>query len=305
MRAIIAIDGSASVTAGRTRCARRPDAAHRQPAAARTRRRRSGPGPSRTPAWTARTASRAARRASKSELGQTAETMPATTPTTAASTSAATVSSSVAGHASASSSTTGRFCWMERPRSPVRHPADVPQRSARAAACRAPGGRGAWRRPPGVACSPSMRATGVARDELHGQHDHEDARRAAPGTARSSRRTMNVSMTVAPRRGHGARGVYLSSQVFQRPRLYSTGWMMKPLTLGPGDDDLLGVVDRDPHHLLGEDVLDLAVELLALRLVQAAARLLHAAGPPAGSRSASVFQPVGGTCFSGTSAYSE
>ena len=36
----------------------------------------------------------------------------------AASTSAATVSSRVAGHASASSSVTGRFCWMERPRSP-------------------------------------------------------------------------------------------------------------------------------------------------------------------------------------------
>ena len=56
--------------------------------------------------------------ASKSEFGQTAETTPATTPATAAITSAATVSSRVAGHASASSSTTGRFCWMERPRSP-------------------------------------------------------------------------------------------------------------------------------------------------------------------------------------------
>src|SRR5262245_24865898 len=40
------------------------------------------------------------------------------------------------------------------------------------------------------------------------------------------------------------------------------------------DDDLLRRVHRDPHHLLGQDVLHLAVELLAFRLVEAAARLL-------------------------------
>ena len=56
--------------------------------------------------------------ASKTELGQTAETIPATIPTPAAIRSAAMVSCSVAGHASASSRATGRFCWMERPRSP-------------------------------------------------------------------------------------------------------------------------------------------------------------------------------------------
>ena len=55
---------------------------------------------------------------SKHDVGHTAETRPASTPTTAAITSAATVSSSVAGQTSPSSSSTGRFCWMERPRSP-------------------------------------------------------------------------------------------------------------------------------------------------------------------------------------------
>src|SRR5438445_118265 len=56
--------------------------------------------------------------ASKLELGLTAETTPAGTPTSAVIRSAATVSSSVAGHVSASSSTTGRFWMIERPRSP-------------------------------------------------------------------------------------------------------------------------------------------------------------------------------------------
>src|SRR5262245_27379153 len=41
------------------------------------------------------------------------------------------------------------------------------------------------------------------------------------------------------------------------------------LDVGPGDHDLLGVVDRDPERLLREDVLYLAVDLLPLRLVQA------------------------------------
>src|SRR5882724_11003768 len=39
-------------------------------------------------------------------------------------------------------------------------------------------------------------------------------------------------------------------------------------------NDLLRRVDGDPHHLAREDVLHLAVELLALRLVQASPRLL-------------------------------
>ena len=58
--------------------------------------------------------------ASNRELGQTADTMPVATPTSAASTSATAASWTVAGHASASSSTTGRFCWIERPRSPAK-----------------------------------------------------------------------------------------------------------------------------------------------------------------------------------------
>ena len=51
---------------------------------------------------------------SNHDVGHTAETRPASTPTTAAITSAATVSSRVAGQTSPSSSSTGRFCWMER-----------------------------------------------------------------------------------------------------------------------------------------------------------------------------------------------
>src|SRR5437899_12890043 len=46
------------------------------------------------------------------------------------------------------------------------------------------------------------------------------------------------------------------------------------LHAGAADDDLLGRVDRNPHHLFGEDVLHLAVEFLALGLVEAPARLL-------------------------------
>src|SRR6266496_108712 len=39
--------------------------------------------------------------------------------------------------------------------------------------------------------------------------------------------------------------------------------------------DLLGVVDRDPHRLAPDAVLDLGVEAVALALVHAPARLLH------------------------------
>ena len=117
MRAIIAIDGSARVTAGRTRCVSEPapptgsQLSHREKTTISTRPvqkigiERPNSEPSRASA-------------SNSEFGHTAEATPATMPVTAASTSAATVSCKVAGQASASSAATGRFCWIERPRSP-------------------------------------------------------------------------------------------------------------------------------------------------------------------------------------------
>src|SRR5262249_26533295 len=49
---------------------------------------------------------------------------------------------------------------------------------------------------------------------------------------------------------------------------------VETLHAGARDDDLLRRVDRDPHHFLADDVLHLAVELLALGLVEAAPRLL-------------------------------
>ena len=117
MRAIIATDGSASVTAGSTRWASEPapptgsQLSHSEKTTISTRpvQKIGIESPNSEP-------SRAS--ASKSEFGHTAEATPAAMPTTAAITSAATVSSRVAGHASASSAATGRFCWIERPRSP-------------------------------------------------------------------------------------------------------------------------------------------------------------------------------------------
>ena len=118
MRAIIAMDGRASVTAGRTRCSGDPTpptgriGSQNAKTTMRTR-------PVQNTGIDSPKSEESRDSASKSELGHTAETIPVATPTTAASRSAATVSWSVAGHASPSSSTTGRFCWMDRPRSPV------------------------------------------------------------------------------------------------------------------------------------------------------------------------------------------
>ena len=117
MRAIIATDGSASVTAGSTRCASDPapptgsqwSQSEKITISTRPVQKIGIDSPNSDP----RRAN-----ASKSEFGHTAEATPAAMPRTAASTSAAAVSCTVAGHASASSAATGRFCWIERPRSP-------------------------------------------------------------------------------------------------------------------------------------------------------------------------------------------
>ena len=117
MRATIAIEGSASVTAGSTRWLGDPippTGSHGSQSEKTTIRTR----PVQNTGMESPKSEPTRARASKAELGHTAETTPAATPATAASTRAAVVSSSVAGHASASSSTTGRFCWIERPRSP-------------------------------------------------------------------------------------------------------------------------------------------------------------------------------------------
>ena len=105
-----------------------------------------------------------------------------------------------------------------------RHAADVVHVADERTACRGRGARGAWPPRPGVACSPSMRVT------------------ASPG----SRSTVSMTTNTTPEQhGHGEQeaadherqhppppaGGYLSSQVFQRARLYSTGWMVKPFTL--------------------------------------------------------------------------
>ena len=117
MRATIATDGSASVTAGSTRWLGDPippTGSHGSQSAKTTMSTRpvQNTGMERPKSEPTRAM------ASKSELGQTAEITPAATPATADIRRAAAVSSRVAGHALASSSTTGRFCWMERPRSP-------------------------------------------------------------------------------------------------------------------------------------------------------------------------------------------
>ena len=118
MRETIATDGSASVTAGSTRWLREPA----PPTGSQlSQREKTTISTSPVQKIGIESPNSEARRAiaSKTELGQTAETIPATIPTPAAIRSAAMVSCSVAGHASASSRATGRFCWMERPRSPL------------------------------------------------------------------------------------------------------------------------------------------------------------------------------------------
>src|SRR5262245_36694784 len=89
------------------------------------------------------------------------------------------------------------------------------------------------------------------------------------GTARRRRRTTNVSI----RRLRQARlpvepGLPEGQVVLDRVDV-------EALHASARDNDLLGRVHGNPHHLLGEDVLHLSVESFALRLVEAPARLLE------------------------------
>src|SRR5262245_54579216 len=96
------------------------------------------------------------------------------------------------------------------------------------------------------------------------------------GTASSSRRTTNVSIARrAARRLHRAPAgpALLVEPGLPEPQVVLDGVHGEPLDGGARDHDLLRVVDGNPHHVLGQDVLDLGVELLALGLVQALARL--------------------------------
>src|SRR5438552_9998927 len=204
--------------------------------------------------------------ASKTELGQTAETTPAATPTAAAIRSAAVASCSVAGHASASSAATGRFCWIERPRSPrARRPTYSRYRTANGLSrprCSRSSATASL-----VACSPSMRVT------------------ASPGSRSIVSMTTNTTPSSTGTARRRRRAAKLSIRRLRRARLLVDPGLpeaqvvldrvdAEALDGGARDDDLLGRVDRDPHHLLGEDVLHLAIELLALGLVEAPARLL-------------------------------
>src|SRR5258705_13640786 len=91
---------------------------------------------------------------------------------------------------------------------------------------------------------------------------------SSPGTARRRRRTTKVTIRRLPRPR------LLVQPGLPEGQVVLDGVDGEALHADAGDDDLLGRVDRDPHHLPGEDVLHLAVELLALGLVQAPARLL-------------------------------
>ena len=65
----------------------------------------------------------------------------------------------------------------------------------------------------------------VARDQLDGEHDHEDD---------AEQHRHGQEQAADDERQHAARQVrarrYLSSQTFPSQRLYSTGWIVKPLT---------------------------------------------------------------------------
>src|SRR5690242_4704769 len=96
---------------------------------------------------------------------------------------------------------------------------------------------------------------------------------SSTGLASSRRRTTKVS--IAPTGGAGDDRALLVDPGLPEAQVVLDGMHGESLDRGAGDDDLLRVVDGDPHHVLGEDVLDLGIELLALRLIQALARLLH------------------------------
>src|SRR3990172_1452019 len=262
MRATMATEGRASVTAGSTRGAgvpAPPTGSQDSQKANTTMRTRpvqntGMESPNREPMRAT---------ASKSEVGHTADTRPASTPTTAAISSAATVSSSVAGHTSASSSSTGRFCWMDRPRSPrATRPTYSTYRTN--IGLSSPRGSRSLATASGVACSPSISATASPGISSTVSMTTKTTP-SSTGTASIRRRRRNVSI---------ASGLLVEPDLPQ-PEVVLHRMDGEALHRGLGGHDLLGGVHRDPHHLLGQDVLHLEIELLALRLVQAAARLLH------------------------------
>src|SRR4029453_16197382 len=92
---------------------------------------------------------------------------------------------------------------------------------------------------------------------------------SSTGTARRRRRTRNVNI---PRL---RRASLLVDPGLREGQVVLDRVDVETLHGGTRGDDLLRRVDRDPHHLLADDVLHLAVELLPLGLVQAAPGLLH------------------------------
>src|ERR1700687_3570514 len=96
------------------------------------------------------------------------------------------------------------------------------------------------------------------------------------GTANSRRRAMKVSTSAArrPSRPRHYCQPLLVEPDLSEPEVVLDRMHRETLYARAGDDDLLGIVHGDPHHLPGEDVLRLGVELLALGLVHAPARLL-------------------------------
>src|SRR5262245_66210183 len=83
---------------------------------------------------------------------------------------------------------------------------------------------------------------------------------SSTGSASSRRRATNVSTAAT----------LLVDPHLSEPEVVLDGVDGEALDVGPGHHDLLGVVDRDTHHLPGQDVMGLAVEIIALGLVEVA-----------------------------------
>src|SRR4029079_9739390 len=79
---------------------------------------------------------------------------------------------------------------------------------------------------------------------------------SSTGTASSSRRATKVSTAVPP--------VLLVEPGLSQPEVVLDGVDGEALDPRPRHHDLLGVVDRDPHHLAGQDAMRLTALILAL-----------------------------------------
>src|SRR5262245_30430859 len=90
---------------------------------------------------------------------------------------------------------------------------------------------------------------------------------SSTGTARRRRRTTKVSI-----RRRLASRLFLHRGL-PEGQVVLDGVNREAFHGGAGDDDLLRRVHGDLHYFPGQDVLHLAVELLAFGLVEAAARL--------------------------------